>query len=934
MDYKLGANPCHQCQESGGDSSGDNFHWYGEEKGGHCWACGFTVHSQEFLEEMKESGGFKSVTISNIDRNKFEEKKLNQEDIDNLLSELNSELTIKYRGLDKNVCSDLGVHWKYDSSGKVSHMYFPATYLEDGEIKVSGYKIRQHPKDFYSKGYVGKVNLLAGQTQAVTDTLVVVGGECFTEDTEVLTESGFVKFSEVNIDSLVLQVDENKRGEFVKPLALIKKHYEGDLVGVKTAYTHTLTTPNHNIVFESDKYGVFKQKASEKISKGWFVPKSVNVNGKGTGLTKKQLQLVIAVCADGSINNRKKSNNVAHFGLMKKRKIERLTGILNDLKISYSSYVNTYSNDKQYTTFNFTLPDYVDDKNLRNDWLVSATIDERLFILDELKHWDGYSVKDRNSIEFSSKSFDDASFIQELAHTCGYYASVKHKSNDLGEWYRVLISFTGFKATTQKFEKYSKYHNGYVYCVTVPTGMIVIRHEGKVSVCGNCDLISAKQMLSPIEKKYNRQINVVSSLLGEDSTADCLKTQIEWVEKHKKIILALDNDDAGKKATQKCLDFLPKDKLFTANLRYKDANDYIKNKDTESYMQDAYWNVSAVESYGVKGSKELLRGAKLRLQQEKVPFPEFMSDLADHFTDGSMWIGEWVNWISGISSGKSTVFDAWMIDWALTSPYRQAIMSYESDWKSFGVKVASLATTRAVMKIEGKENRLKFIEENEDEILKLLQTDDGDDRFDFVDQLPKNISEAKKLINYLVKIRGVRILWIDPTLDFLSICQSKNEYDELILFLDNIRMTEDVTIMCALHTRKQLSSGSNASEGGEIQEEDAYGGREVIAKGTLNLTAQRNKNAQDLVEKNTMIIKIRKNRNDQVTGVTTKLYYRPKANKLYPYSYAESKGFFMDDLNKSVEEINLDDSGFNLSVIGAKDIDIIDDVDSEVDDWC
>lgn len=622
--YKLGTNPCPSCAEK--DWDGDNFYWYSEEKGGHCWACGFTVHSQEFLEEMKESGGFKSVTISNIDRNKFEEKKLTQEDIDNLLGELNSELTIKYRGLDKNVCSYLGVHWKCDSSGKVSHMYFPATYLEDGEIKVSGYKIRQHPKDFYSKGYVGKVNLLAGQTQAVTDTLVVVGGEI--------------------------------------------------------------------------------------------------------------------------------------------------------------------------------------------------------------------------------------------------------------------------------------------------------------------DLISAKQMLAPIEKKYNRQINVVSSLLGEDSTADCLKTQIEWVEKHKKIILALDNDDAGKKATQKCLDFLPKDKLFTANLRYKDANDYIKNKDTESYMQDAYWNVSAVESYGVKGSKELLRGAKLRLQQEKVPFPEFMSDLADHFTDRSMWIGEWVNWISGVSSGKSTVFDAWMIDWALTSPYRQAIMSYESDWKSFGVKVASLATTRAVMKIEGKENRLKFIDENEEEILKLLQTEDGDDRFDFVDQLPKNIGEAKKLINYLVKIRGVRILWIDPALDFLSICQSKNEYDELILFLDNIRMTEDVTIMCALHTRKQLSSGSNASEGGEIQEEDAYGGREVIAKGTLNLTAQRNKNAQDLVEKNTMVIKIRKNRNDQVTGVTTKLYYRPKANKLYPYSYAESKGFFMDDLNKSVEEINLDDSGFNLSVIGAKDIDIIDDVDSEVEDWC
>lgn len=622
--YVVGKNPCKNCIKEGRDSSGDNFYWYGDERGGHCFSCGYTEHSEDFLEEMKESGGFKSVTITNTDRNKFNEKKFDEESLEKVLSETSPTLDSKYRGLDKDICAQLGVRWKYDEEGKVSDMYFPARYVEDGEIKISGYKIRHKPKNFFSTGYVGKVNLLGGQTQAVADTLVIVGGE----------------------------------------------------------------------------------------------------------------------------------------------------------------------------------------------------------------------------------------------------------------------------------------------------------------IC----LVSAKQMLAPIEKKYNRQINVVTSLLGEDSTADCLKAQIDWVNKHKKIILALDNDDAGKKATQKCLDFLPKDKLFTANLRYKDANDYIRNKDTESYMQDAYWNASPVESYGVKGSKELLQGAKLRLQQDKVPFPEFMSDLADHFTDRSMWIGEWVNWISGVSSGKSTVFDAWMIDWALTSPYRQAIMSYESDWKSFGVKVASLATSRAVMKIEGKENRLKFIEENEDEILKLLQTEDGDDRFDFVDQLPKNISEAKKLITYLVKIRGVRILWIDPALDFLSLCQNKNEYDELILFLDNIRMTEDVTIMCALHTRKQLSSGSNASEGGEIQEEDAYGGREVIAKGTLNLTAQRNKNAQDPVEKNTMVIKIRKNRNDQVTGVTTRLYYRPKANKLYPYSYAESKGFFMDDLNKSVEEINLDDAGFSLSDIGANDIDISED-EVELPDW-
>lgn len=69
MSYNIGKNPCPQCRESGEDSSGDNFYWYGEEGGGHCWACGFTIKSKEY------SFGERKVSISNLDYNKFEEKK-------------------------------------------------------------------------------------------------------------------------------------------------------------------------------------------------------------------------------------------------------------------------------------------------------------------------------------------------------------------------------------------------------------------------------------------------------------------------------------------------------------------------------------------------------------------------------------------------------------------------------------------------------------------------------------------------------------------------------------------------------------------------------------------------------------------------------------------------------------------------------------------
>lgn len=914
-DYQIGKNPCEKCRAEGRDEKGENFYWYGEDEGGHCFSsqCGFTIPSKEYVENgycsksgYKNVGGNKGVTVSNRDIAKLKEKRLSEDEIAEIYRNTVSRPPNSYRGLDYDIAESLGVRWEI-SNGQVSKMYFPATIVEDGTYKTTGFKIREYPKTFYSKGYVGKCNLMEGQTHAVAETLVIVGGECFTEDTEVLTDSGFVKFSEVTSESLVLQVDENKCGEFVKPLALIKKHYDGDLVGVKTSYTHTLTTPNHNLVFESSKNGVFKQKASEKISKGWFVPKSVNVNGKGTGLTKKQLQLVIAVCADGSIRNRKNSNNAVHFGLMKKRKIERLTGVLNDLQISHSSYINTHSSGKQYTTFNFTLPDYVDDKNLRNDWLVSATIDERLFILDELKHWDGYSVKDRNSIEFSTKNFDDASFIQELAHTCGYYASIKHKSNELGEWYKVLISFTGFKATTQRFEKYSKYHNGYVYCVTVPTGMIVIRHEGKVSICGNCDLISAKQMLQRVEKKYNRQINVVSSLLGEDSTAEMLKANIDWVEKHKKIVLALDNDDAGLASIQKCIDILPKDKLFTANLRHKDPNEYIKQNDIESFLQDAYWNVSPVEDYGIIGSGDLFEYGIEAASDEGIPVPFHMYDLKPYVP---MFMYDSITLLVGSTSiGKTANLDSTTESIVMSSKGNVGILSLEASRKKFAQKTASRIIGTPLNRLS-KEEQIELQMKYKDKIMKYYLNEQGEHRFYFADSDFDTIEEAEKCIIRLIKINGCKVIVLDPLQNIIG-NKTNEEQRSFMLFLEKIKKRYGVLILIGTHTRKATSGEKSGSDGG-VQKEDSIEGSGSISKSaSLIITLSRNKNAEDWIERNTTYYSVPKNRDFELTGeLVARSFYRSSCSRLYPYSYAEERNFFRDDKFGDIIE---DDEGFFFS---------------------
>ena len=165
---------CPQCASEGGDRSGDNLHVYGldddgKSLGAWCFKCNWGVPSEEFLAEVGNSsfsGNFDKKgesMISKRDEEKLKEKSLTPEQLAEIFEQTSDTLTTKYRGLDTQVCKDLGVRWKYDNNGKVSEMWFPAYVNENGDKKITGYKIRKLPKDFRSMGYIGKANLMGGQ---------------------------------------------------------------------------------------------------------------------------------------------------------------------------------------------------------------------------------------------------------------------------------------------------------------------------------------------------------------------------------------------------------------------------------------------------------------------------------------------------------------------------------------------------------------------------------------------------------------------------------------------------------------------------------------------------------------------------------------------------------------------------------------------------
>ena len=62
---------CPRCAANGGDKSHDNFHFYSASEGGYCWACNFTIPSEEYKEEsngnLKAKGNKNMITSKDID---------------------------------------------------------------------------------------------------------------------------------------------------------------------------------------------------------------------------------------------------------------------------------------------------------------------------------------------------------------------------------------------------------------------------------------------------------------------------------------------------------------------------------------------------------------------------------------------------------------------------------------------------------------------------------------------------------------------------------------------------------------------------------------------------------------------------------------------------------------------------------------------------
>ena len=335
-------------------------------------------------------------------------------------------------------------------------------------------------------------------------------GGCVDADTEYFNGEKWIRIADYKKGDKVLQYEviEKDRGKatLTHPERYVKLEEEKlTLIKNKTGSVNQLLSDEHDVVYVTSKGNTYKKqflkiKEQHKNSKHGFTGKFITTfdyEGEGIKLSDEEIRLMIAVIADGHFHAQR-SSSWCKVNLKKQRKKDRLEKLLKEAGIEYKKRISTVDG---YHVYSFYAP--YKYKEFDYFWY-NCNKKQFKVIADEVLLWDGslYGGKKR----FTTTSKKTADFIQFVFSTLGSRATLftrdrtgqKYMTNGK-EYIRQSIEYdihiskknklVSIQAKTQE-EKIDLVEipttDGFKYCFTVPTGMLVLRREGRIFITGNC----------------------------------------------------------------------------------------------------------------------------------------------------------------------------------------------------------------------------------------------------------------------------------------------------------------------------------------------------------------------------------------------------------------------------------------------------------------
>lgn len=352
--------------------------------------------------------------------------------------------------------------------------------------------------------------------------------KCFDPETEILTSEGFQRFDSVT--GRVMQVTE--RGLEPTDVRPFCQEYSGEMIGVDGTRLNFMVTPNHDMITSlgrieaRDLYAIATTDQS-KVS----IPRRVLSSLPDCARSDAQIMLAGYFLADGSAKYRSFRIAVSRqykIDALKELALHRDAAIKRDagrVGISNGRAIVTRI-DKVDFAYSLDLIDWLvtADKQIRTDALLSLSQRQARLLVDCILQFDGGDNGSGVRRLYQTNENVIRGFELAAVHA-GYSVSARHmRQSDIGQLSSSLtISDAPSSAVYKKTvggiaSSLVKRMNvaGRVWCVTVPSGTIVVRRHGFSMLCGNCAEAMALRRAFPeaiggdniVEELAGREIDI------------------------------------------------------------------------------------------------------------------------------------------------------------------------------------------------------------------------------------------------------------------------------------------------------------------------------------------------------------------------------------------------------------------------------------------
>lgn len=369
----------------------------------------------------------------------------------------------------------------------------------------------------------------------IVNFMYTLQGECYSADTEILTEEGWKYFYDLNERDKVCTINpETDKIEYQKPLRYIEKDYDGKMLYFSQRSLDMMVTPDHKLLVEQyaphteDNYYKKFVLAKDFNSNNNFIPKQGNWEAEkkeyfvlpplktvvyqffGDNYVEKMLEVPKIKMniwlaffgfwiAEGSAHERKRKmenrSNYSEYIITitqnENQNAAELKKVLAELPFEYHISRSRRVNGPDKLNFRINskqLYNYLKKFGHAGD----KYIPKKIKALDKsqleiLFNWmmkgDGYIGN--GNYEYYTKSKKLADDVQEIMIKLGYCANIYIKTKGKFKWYVISRLATKMHKVAAKNINEIEY-SGKVYCVEVPNQTLLVRRNGKSVWGGNC----------------------------------------------------------------------------------------------------------------------------------------------------------------------------------------------------------------------------------------------------------------------------------------------------------------------------------------------------------------------------------------------------------------------------------------------------------------